>query len=103
MSKIEGSKRQLEKIQSLYNEKERSLKELQELNFVLDNAALFTSIRKDGSIVFISKKFLNLFGHENTLVNKPISEILTVEEGQQSYLKEALKMNRKDIIRTEEL
>lgn len=97
------SKNQLEKIQSLYDEKERSLKELQELNFVIDNAALFASIRKDGSIVFISKKFLDLLGHTNTPVNKPISEILTVEEGQQSYLKEVLKINRKNIIRKEEL
>ncbi|CAN0604703.1 unnamed protein product, partial [Ectocarpus sp. 12 AP-2014] len=97
------SKNQLEKIQSLYDEKERSLKELQELNFVIDNAALFASIRKDGSIVFISKKFLDLLGHTNTPINKPISEILTVEEGQQSYLKEVLKINRKNIIRKEEL
>ncbi|WP_116771526.1 ATP-binding protein [Maribacter litoralis] len=97
------SKNQLEKIQSLYDEKERSLKELQELNFVIDNAALFASIRKDGSIVFISKKFLDLLGHTSTPVNKPISEILTTEEGQQSYLKEVLKINRKNIIRNEEL
>lgn len=97
------SKNQLEKIQSLYDEKERSLKELQELNFVIDNAALFASIRKDGSIVFISKKFLDLLGHTSTPVNKPISEILTIEEGQQSYLKEVLKINRKNIIRNEEL
>ena len=103
MGKDEESKDQLVKIQSLYDEKERSLKELQELNFVIDNAALFASIRKDGSIVFISKKFLDLLGHETTPVNKPISEILTVEEGQQSYLKEVLKINRKNVMRTEEL
>lgn len=103
IGKDEESKNQLEKIQSLYDEKERSLKELQELNFVIDNAALFASIRKDGSIVFISKKFLDLLGHMNTPVNKPISEILTIEEGQQSYLKEVLKINRKNIIRNEEL
>ncbi|WP_282074970.1 ATP-binding protein [Maribacter aquivivus] len=103
MGKDEESKDQLVKIQSLYDEKERSLKELQELNFVIDNAALFASIRKDGSIVFISKKFLDLLGHETTPVNKPISEILTIEEGQQSYLKEVLKINRKNVMRTEEL
>ena len=103
IGKDEESKGQLEKIQNLYDEKERSLKELQELNFVIDNAALFASIRKDGSIVFISKKFLDLLGLETTPVNKPISEILTTEEGQQSYLKEVLKINRKNVIRTEEL
>ena len=103
MGKDEESKGQLEKIQNLYEEKEQSLKELQELNFVIDNAALFASIRKDGSIVFISKKFLNLLDHETIPINKPFSEILTTEEGQQSYLKEVLKINRKNIIRKEEL
>ncbi|MDO6471674.1 ATP-binding protein [Maribacter sp. 1_MG-2023] len=103
MGKDEESKDQLVKIQSLYDEKERSLKELQELNFVIDNAALFASIRKDGTIVFISKKFLDLLGHDTAPVNKPISEILTIEEGQQSYLKEVLKINRKNVMRNEEL
>lgn len=99
----EESKTQLNKIQSLYKEKERSLKELQELNFVIDNAALFASIRKDGTVVFISKKFLALLGHSAYALNKPFSEILTVEEGQQAYLKEVLKINRKNVIRNEEL
>lgn len=97
------SKEQLQKIQTLYNEKERSLKELQELNFVIDNAALFASIRKDGTVVFISKKFLDLLGHPQQNLNKPLSEILTVDEGQQAYLKEVLKVNRKNVIRNEEL
>jgi len=99
----EKSKDQLHKIQSLYDEKERSLKELQELNFVIDNAALFASIRRDGTIVFISKKFLTLLGLDTIPLNKPISEILTVEEGQQAYLREVLKINRKNVIRNEEL
>lgn len=99
----EESKVQLNKIQTLYNEKERSLTELQELNFVIDNAALFASIRKNGTIVFISKKFLTLLGHEENTLNKPFLEILTVEEGQQAYLKEVLKVNRKNVIRNEEL
>lgn len=98
----EKSKEQLEKIQTLYNDKERSLKELQELNFVIDNAALFASIRKDGTIVSISKKFLALLGHSENTLNKPFSEILTIEEGQQAYLKEVLKINRKNVIRNEE-
>ncbi len=97
------SKEQLHKIQTLYNDKERSLKELQELNFVIDNAALFASIRKDGTVIFISKKFLDLLGHAQQNLNKPLSEILTVDEGQQAYLKEILKVNRKNVIRHEEI
>ena len=89
--------------QRLFTEKEQSLQELQELNFVIDNAALFASARKDASIVFISKKFLNLLGITEKQLNKPLAEILTTDEGQQEYLREVLKSNRKNVIRTEEI
>lgn len=91
------------KIETLLTEKEKSLRELQELNFVIDNAALFASARKDGSIVFISKKFLKLLGLKREQLNTPLSELLTTDEGQQQYLKEVLKNNRKNNIRTEEI
>lgn len=90
-------------LQQLFLEKEKSLKELQELYFVIDNVALFASARKDGSIVFISKKFLELLGLQEQELNRPLSEILTLDEGQQEYLKEVLKGNRKNVIRTEEI
>lgn len=91
-----------QKIELLFQEKEKSLQELQELNFVIDNAALFASIKTDGSIVFISKKFQELLGSTTQELSKPLSEILTTNEGQQQYLKEVLKSNRKNI-RTEEI
>ncbi len=91
------------RIETLLTEKEKSLKELQELNFVIDNAALFASARKDGSIVFISKKFLSLLGIKEQALSKPLSEILTTDEGQQQYLKEVLKSNLKKSIRKEEI
>lgn len=91
------------KIETLLSEKEKSLQELQELNFVIDNAALFASARKDGSIVFISKKFLHLLKCSEKDLKKPLSEVLTTDEGQQEYLKEVLKTNRINVIRTEEL
>lgn len=91
------------KIKTLLTEKENSLRKLQELNFVIDNAALFASARKDGSIVFISKKFLNLLGLKKEQLNTPLSELLTTDEGQQQYLKEVLKSNRKNNIRNEEI
>ena len=90
-------------IETLLREKDKSLQELQELNFVIDNAALFASARKDGSIVFISKKFLTLLNIEKEQLTKPISELLTTDEGQQQYLKEVLKSNRKNSIRNEEI
>ncbi|WP_276168688.1 ATP-binding protein [Zobellia alginiliquefaciens] len=97
------SEHQAKETLSLYTEKEKSLQELQELNFVIDNAALFASARKDGSVVFISKKFLDLLGITENQLNKPLSEILTADPGQQEYLREVLKNNRKNVIRTEEI
>jgi PAS domain S-box-containing protein len=89
-------------IKKLFKEKEKSLQELQELNFVIDNAALFASIGKDGNVVFISKKFNELLGRKGQDINMPLYEILTTDEGQQQYLAEVLKSNRKNI-RTEEI
>lgn len=89
-------------IEKLFQEKEKSLRELQELNFVIDNAALFASAKNDGSVVFMSKKFLELLGCEKEDLNRPLSEILTVDEGQQQYLKEILKSNRLQL-RSEEI
>ncbi|MDP5229388.1 MAG: histidine kinase [Cellulophaga sp.] len=91
-----------QKIQHLFEEKEKSLQELQELNFVIDNAALFASTKNDGSIVFMSKKFQELLACSDKDLLKPLSEVLTTNEGQQEYLKEVLKNNR-NTIRSEEL
>ncbi|TMU54491.1 type IV pili methyl-accepting chemotaxis transducer N-terminal domain-containing protein [Flagellimonas algicola] len=89
-------------VKRLFAEKERSLQQLQELNFVIDNAALFASTRRDGTVVFISKKFLGLLERTETQVNLPLAEILTEDEGQQQYLREILTSKRKSI-RTEEI
>ena len=89
-------------IKKLFQEKEKSLQELQELNFMIDNAALFASIGKDGNVVSISKKFNELLGRKDQDINMPLYEILTTDEGQQQYLAEVLKSNRKSI-RTEEI
>ncbi|MEP0214005.1 MAG: ATP-binding protein [Cellulophaga sp.] len=99
--KIESEKNTA-KIEELYQEKENSLQELQELNFVIDNAALFASTKNNESVVFISKKFQELLGCSTQDLSKPLSEILTTNEGQQEYLKEVLKNSRKNI-RTEEI
>lgn len=100
-SKVE-SEENISKIEQLYQEKEHSLQELQELNFVIDNAALFASIKNNESVVFISKKFQDLLGCSTQDLSKPLSEILTINDGQQQYLKEVLKNSRKNI-RTEEI
>lgn len=89
-------------IKIIYQEKEKSLQELKELNFVIDNAALFASARTDGTVVFISKKFRSLLEVSDIPSNVPLSQILTTDEGQQQYLNEILTKPRKSI-RSEEI
>lgn len=96
------SEARAKEIQQLLIEKEKSLQELRELNFVIDSAALFASARKDGSIVFMSKKFLDLLGITEAQLDRPLPDILTADEGQQKYLREVFKSNGKNVIRTEE-
>lgn len=96
------SEESAQEIKKLFQEKEKSLQELQELNFVIDNAALFASAKQDGHVVFISKKFNELLGRTDQDTNRPLYEMLTTDEGQQQYLMEVLKSNRKNI-RTEEI
>ncbi|MBC8768530.1 type IV pili methyl-accepting chemotaxis transducer N-terminal domain-containing protein [Arenibacter sp. BSSL-BM3] len=96
------SEESAQEIKKLFQEKEKSLQELQELNFVIDNAALFASAKQDGHVVFISKKFNELLGRNDQDTNRLLYEMLTTDEGQQQYLMEVLKSNRKNI-RTEEI
>lgn len=96
------SEQDAQEIKKIFEEKEKSLQELKELNFVIDNAALFASARSDGTVVFISKKFLTLLEASNIPPNTHLSEILTTDEGQRQYLGEALTKPRKSI-RTEEI
>jgi PAS domain S-box-containing protein len=102
MESQQRSDHHAQEIEKLYAEKEKSLQELQELNFVIDNAALFASAKNDGTVVFMSKKFLELLGCEEGGEGRPLSELLTVDEGQQQYLN--LILQRKGgRIRSEEI
>ena len=96
------SEKDAREIKKVVQEKEKSLQELRELNFVIDNAALFASARNDGSIVFISKKFLTLLEESKIPPNTRLFELLTTDEGQQQYLSEILTKPRKSI-RSEEI
>lgn len=91
-----------QEIKKIFEEKEKSLQELKELNFVIDNAALFASARSDGSVVFISKKFLTLLEEPKIAPNTHLPELLTTDDGQQQYLSEILTKPRKNI-RSEEI
>ncbi|MEX0359644.1 MAG: ATP-binding protein [Allomuricauda sp.] len=96
------SEEDAQEIKNMFEAKEKSLQELKELNFVIDNAALFASTKNDGSIVFISKKFLTLLEEPKMAPNTHLPELLTIDEGQQQYLREILTKPRKTI-RSEEI
>lgn len=102
MDSQKRSDKNTKKIEKLFQEKEKSLQKLQELNFVIDNAALFASAKNDGKVVFISKKFIDLLDCKEEDLNRPLSEILTTDEGQQQYLNEILKSRNRGI-RSEEI
>ncbi|MEO0337808.1 MAG: type IV pili methyl-accepting chemotaxis transducer N-terminal domain-containing protein [Bacteroidota bacterium] len=81
----------------LYQNKEQSLKELQTLNFALDQAALFASVTTNGQVLYLSKKFTELLGKAETNAQENISELLSSNEGEQEYLKELIQTSRSTI------
>ncbi|MDC6354868.1 MULTISPECIES: ATP-binding protein [unclassified Robiginitalea] len=97
-----ASETHLEEANRHFREKEKTLKELQELNYVLNHAALFANIRNDGQIVTISRKFLELLELSEVPKNVTFPELLTRNPGQQQYLRELFSSRRK-VIRTEEI
>ena len=86
-----------QKIEELYIVKEASLQELKGVNYALDNAALFASVAKDGSVVHISKKFSKLLGIENQDIQGDLTELLMLEEGERQSIKQLLKGRRRSI------
>ncbi len=83
-------------LQEMYLSKEESLQELQELNYALDNTALFVSANSDGSAMYMSKKFQKLLGLSPSKIKGAVEELITTDEGQQIYLKDLIR-NRKRI------
>ncbi|MEM1328123.1 MAG: ATP-binding protein [Bacteroidota bacterium] len=90
-----------EKVKTLYAEKENSLRELQSLNFALDQAALFASATTQGDIIYLSRKFCALLGIVPQEAVGNIAEIMSTQEGEQQYLKELIQVNRSNIWNSE--
>ena len=93
----EEAQEKAQKIEELYIVKETSLQELQHLNYALDNAALFASVTRDGTIVHMSKKFNRLLGVESQDTQVQFEELLKIETGEQQTIKELLKGKRRSI------
>jgi len=88
------NKAQIAELKNQYQLKEVAYQELERLNFVVDNAALFASTKLDGTVVYMSKKFSSLLGLEKKEIRGSIERLLTQKEGQQQKLKELFATTR---------
>jgi len=66
----------VEKVNDLYVAKENSLQELQGLNYAINNAALFANIKEDGTVLYMSKKFIKLLSCENGHQGMSIDDLI---------------------------
>ncbi|WP_264554131.1 ATP-binding protein [Flavobacterium sp. N2038] len=64
--------------------KENSVKELKSLNYAMENTLLYCRISPDGSIIHIGEKFAKLLNYTKFSSNKKFSEVLTVDEKEQT-------------------
>jgi two-component system sensor histidine kinase DegS len=90
-----------DELNEMYISKEESLQELKELNYAIDNTALFASTNSEGYAMYMSKKFQTLLDLSPMNIKGPAEELLTIDEGQRIYLKELIKTRKK--ITTEEI
>jgi len=82
---------------TLFVEKEKSLRELQTMNFGMDSAALFASLTNQGEIIHLSEKFQKLLGISRITPNSFFTELVSDNEGQQQYLTELISVPRSTI------
>ncbi|MGB2129556.1 MAG: ATP-binding protein [Flavicella sp.] len=96
----EFSNRTISKVSYLKNQyelKDLAYQELESLNFVVDNAALFASVKMDGTVLNMSKKLRDLLALEANDIRGSIESLLTVREGQQQNIKDILASTRHKI------
>jgi PAS domain S-box-containing protein len=91
------NKKQIAELKEQYELKELAYQELEGLNYVIDNAALFASSKLDGTIVYLSKKFCELLGLNHKEIRGSIDTLLTTKEGQQQNIKDLLNTTRQKI------
>lgn len=84
-----------DELKAMYASKQESLLELQELNYAIDNAALFASVNSEGSAIYMSKKFRNLLNLNSMNVKGAVEELITINQGQQIYLKDLIKNSKR--------
>ena len=88
------NKEQIAELKEQYELKEIAYQELESLNFVVDNAALFASTKLDDTVLYMSKKFSDLLKLEKNDIRGSIELLLTQKEGQQQKLKDVFLTTR---------
>lgn len=87
----------LEEFRKKYDSKEASFQKLLGLNYAINNTALFASVAQDGSVIYISKKFINLLSINIKEEKLPLEEILSTDVGEQQTIHQLLKETRSSI------
>ncbi|MEL6718849.1 MAG: PAS domain-containing sensor histidine kinase, partial [Bacteroidota bacterium] len=85
------------RVESLYKEKEQSLRELKTLNFAVDQAVLFASATLDGEVIYMSEKLCELLHLRKEAVQGNITSLISIDEGEQQYLQELIQTSRSNI------
>lgn len=85
------------KVESLYKEKEQSLRELKTLNFAVDQAVLFASATLNGEAIYMSEKLCELLNLKKGDVQGNLASLISTDEGEQQYLEELIQTSRSSI------
>ena len=88
------NKAQISELKEQYELKEIAYQELESLNFVVDNAALFANAKLDGTVLNMSKKFCDLLGVDKKEIRGSIEQLLSKKEGEQQKLKDLFLTTR---------
>ena len=72
-------------------DKDATLRELYALNSAIDEAALFASLRRDGTVIHLSRKLRRLLGTEESEASRPFAELINRNEGRRIRLEEILR------------
>ena len=72
-------------------DKDATLRELYALNSAIDEAALFASLRRDGTVIHLSRKLRRLLGTEDAEANRPFAELINRNDGRRIRMEEILR------------
>ena len=88
---------EIDRLNQLIGLKGKNYESLENINYAIDQAALFAIINAGGYVTHISKKFLELLGFQSQQKQVPIESLLTLDEKKQDQLKHLFKMDRQNI------